>query len=317
MLSVAPFEVLFRIPAEDATLAQFMPDSENIEFVSHVSRTTEILAIVHGPARFERWNVRDQLMAGSSPLPSLACGTSQLTLDGRMLACVDFLGTLTVYEVPCSEKVLEVKKFSQPLYAWIGFNRYDYPNDLGAARMQFSPDGHFLVAIPSGDQPTVTWDAWARRRIRPEGLLSLLRSGSGTLYTFLGPVRVLLSRYIKWGKNQVVTARIVSFPEGKVLSTAMLPWGPELIPCADPRFVIANHPYRPHWVSISFASAMLNKESPGAAAVELATGQMITTNTPAIDVFGTHYVAEPNPGEVGLYERGKGLQAKIVLAKKP
>jgi hypothetical protein len=35
-----------------------------------------------------------------------------------------------------------------------------------------------------------------------------------------------------------------------------------------------------------------------------------------IGVFGNRYVAEVRPGEVGLYERGKGLQATVVLHKK-
>jgi hypothetical protein len=35
-----------------------------------------------------------------------------------------------------------------------------------------------------------------------------------------------------------------------------------------------------------------------------------------IGVFGNRYVAEVRPGEVGLYERRKGLQATVVLHKK-
>jgi hypothetical protein len=43
---------------------------------------------------------------------------------------------------------------------------------------------------------------------------------------------------------------------------------------------------------------------------------MITSDRPAIDVFGGHHVAEFCPGEIGIYERGKGLQASIALRKK-
>ena len=53
-----------------------------------------------------------------------------------------------------------------------------------------------------------------------------------------------------------------------------------------------------------------------AAAAEIGTGQVITSETPALDVFRDHYIAEPRPGEVGFYERGKGLQASIVLDRK-
>jgi hypothetical protein len=52
------------------------------------------------------------------------------------------------------------------------------------------------------------------------------------------------------------------------------------------------------------------------AAVELATGQAIISDTLPLDVFGHHYVAEPFAGAVGLYERGKGLQATVALHDK-
>jgi hypothetical protein len=43
------------------------------------------------------------------------------------------------------------------------------------------------------------------------------------------------------------------------------------------------------------------------------TGEMITSETPALDVLGRYYVAERAGGKVGLYERGKGLQASVSL----
>jgi hypothetical protein len=53
-----------------------------------------------------------------------------------------------------------------------------------------------------------------------------------------------------------------------------------------------------------------------AIAVELDTGTGITSNWPALDVLGSYYVAEPSAGEVGLYERGKGLRATVSLHMK-
>ena len=40
------------------------------------------------------------------------------------------------------------------------------------------------------------------------------------------------------------------------------------------------------------------------------------SDTPAIDVLGRYYVTEASPGVVGLYERGKGLQATLALHPK-
>ena len=48
-------------------------------------------------------------------------------------------------------------------------------------------------------------------------------------------------------------------------------------------------------------------------AVELSTGHIIESKHGLIDVLGSYYVAQPNPGEVGLYERGKGLQTTVSL----
>jgi hypothetical protein len=48
----------------------------------------------------------------------------------------------------------------------------------------------------------------------------------------------------------------------------------------------------------------------------VSTGQVIISETSALDVFGRYYVAEPSAGVVGLYERGKGLQATVALSDK-
>jgi hypothetical protein len=50
-------------------------------------------------------------------------------------------------------------------------------------------------------------------------------------------------------------------------------------------------------------------------AVELKTGQIIQSHSAAFDVYGNRYVEEVHPGEVGLSEIGKGLQASIVVSK--
>jgi len=44
---------------------------------------------------------------------------------------------------------------------------------------------------------------------------------------------------------------------------------------------------------------------------------MIVCDTPALDVFGQYYAAERTDGELGLYERGKGLQASVMITEKP
>jgi hypothetical protein len=48
-----------------------------------------------------------------------------------------------------------------------------------------------------------------------------------------------------------------------------------------------------------------------AAAVELATGRTIISETPALDVYDDLYVAELANGDLGLYRIGNGLRGRI------
>ena len=114
---------------------------------------------------------------------------------------------------------------------------------------------------------------------------------------FITPDRVLTSASFQQ-KHGVVTAELVEFPSGKVVSKPKIP-PYSIFPAADPGFVIV----RPFDRSLQHA----------AAAANLTTGQVIISVYAALDAFGHFYVAEPDLGEVGLYEIGKGLQAKITL----
>ncbi len=319
VLAVQPFDILFRIPAKDATTAQFTPDSREIVFVSSITHTDSTrFTIVHETPHVERWNVQDQARAESTATPGLTCGTVALSPDGDTLACDDFEETLSVIDVSSGEKAFEKTKFVQPF----AFRRWDAANplhpelpgydpfgDLGAARLEFSPDGRFLLAVPGCEGAALIWDVSTRRLLRLERTLNILNRKTLQFYDFIAPNRLLISKAL-WGRQYVGAARIVAFPEGSVVSTAKIPLAGRMVRAASPAFIVVFHPYY----------KVQGNNTPGvgggAVAVELSTGQMITSDTPALDVFGAHYVAEVRPGEVGLYERGKGLQASVVLDKK-
>jgi WD40 repeat protein len=308
ILAADPLSVLFRIPAENATLAEFTPDSqEDIVFVSSITRVSLTqFTIVHGTPRVERWSVHDRTSVASLPLP----------------------GLLRVIDAASNESVLEQWKFvryfkssrwdpskplQQPLpgYALLG--------DLGSARLEFSPDGRFLLAVPGAEGTALIWDIHSKCLVRLGGGLRVVnRPGRDSLdfLDFVGSDRVLISSGALGNKNYTVPATVVSFPDGNKLSTAKIPWAPSMRRAADPAFAVVVQPYYSEFVEVYGRSHRFKEPSGGAAAVELATGQMITSDTPALDVFGSHYVAEVRPGEVGLYERGKGLQATVVLHKK-
>lgn len=91
---------------------------------------------------------------------------------------------------------------------------------------------------------------------------------------------------------------------------------PEHLSAVAPAHLITVGPCYPAEAPSPSGRSRRHTRAAGAAAVELANGRTITTDTSVIGVFGNRYVAEVRPGEVGLYERRKGLQATVVLHKK-
>jgi len=324
VLAGSPLSVLFRIPAENTTLAEFTPDSREVVFISSVTQEDPTrLTIALGTPNVEHWRIHDRTRVASIPRSGLLCGTVSLSPDGLTVACDDFGGTLRVMDAATGENVLEKPKFGRYFKisrgsptAPVGYKEIGDPGD---ALLEFSPDGRFLLAIPrSGDGPAYIWDVRSKRLFKPGGALRPVNGRFTLLFCgFVAPDRVLLaSTQALAPKRYVATDKIVSVPDGRLLSTAKAPWAPEMRRAADSAFAVVVHPFYEEWVEFDRRSHRIPHRGDGAAAVELATGQMITSDTPALDVFGSRYVAEVRPGEIGLYERGKGLQATVVLHKK-
>ena len=172
--------------------------------------------------------------------------------------------------------------------------------DLGKATIEFSPDGRFVIASPMVLGSPVAWDLFDRR---PVTLAGKLRGVGWTTFAFVASDRVMISHFFH-DRGKTFSATLVAFPSGAVVSRPNLPPGP-LFRAADPRFVLIQ-PF-----------GQLDERDPKpnrAAAVEFRTGQVIVANSSSsMDIFGNHYVAELPDGELGLYERGKGLQVSVNL----
>ncbi len=336
VLTAQPLAVLFRIPAHDARDVQFTPGSRQIVFISSVSHV-------------EHWSIAGHTRAAVREVPVTACGTERLSPDARFLTCVDPQGTLRLLDVATGATALERKKYGKPLVDLMGCDSVGDCSggvvlmDPSRAREDFSPDGRFLVAAPAlpfgllgGDDLVIAWDLQTGRAMRRRGDLMLLRVGSSLSYyagrslqyfAFAAPDRLVIS-YMFWAnyRDGLVTARLVAFPSGKEIARPKLPAGP-LFRAADPAFIIVR-PFgplpKPHAAPDSGRGQLVFRPpspqsgppNPRSAAVEIATGEVIISETPALDVFGRYYVAEPTPGVAGLYERGKGLQASVALHKK-
>jgi len=301
VLTRRPFHALFRIPADDAGPAEFTPDSRQILFVSSVASLQ--LASSSSPAHVERWSIAERARVGFAEIRLHGCDSKGLSPDGLVLACVDFGGTLRLLDVASGETIFEKERFGKPVVLWVEpqwrdpldlFPRHEL-GDPGCARIDFSPDGRLFLALPHHAVGSAfAFDLAAHKP------LALTRHVRGLIawhdFAFLTPDRLIISE-VRLQPSRV-TARLIAFPSGKLLSRTKIPPGP-VFRAADPRFVLV----RPCGPFPRYDSDWERDKRTGAC--DLSTGQLTITRTPALDVFGDHYVAESAKGEIGLYERGK------------
>ena len=283
LLTVEPFTILFRIPTRDAIEAQFTPDSRSVVFVSSSVRVdAEKIALAKSAAQVERWSLTEHTRAAATTLPSLVCGTEKLSPDGGVLACVDLKGALHFIDI-ASGRTLFAKK------------------GLGSPTIEFSPDGHFIIVKPQNPwEPDLVWNVRGRSLMKLSGPLKQLK-GQGSV--FIAPDKIFISEGEDVLSPRVGNARVIAFPSGQLLSQPQVLFG-AFARATDRGFVIV------HYFGSSLSGQnFLNR----AAAVELSTGKVFVSETPALDVFSPFVVAERKKGEVGLYEIGKAVKAAVVL----
>jgi hypothetical protein len=307
VLSVQPLSVLFRVPAANAVFSGFSPDSRDVLFLTFGGWVGTPFDVFPGPtAHLERWSVVDRAHVKSIEIPWPACRSWGLSPDGRFLACHDTNGTLSLVDVALSVKIFEKKNFSglraatDWQYVQFGHTMQGY---RGGGQIEFSPNGCFVVAVP--DDPLGSPFAWDMRRGEPIHLGLRLRLAGMWGLTFIGDDQLMMPN---GGSRRFAIRKLVAFPSGKKLSTFKAPPGLES-QAADPNFVIV----RPVTSLFQVPTNSYVNEGKQAAALEFRTGQVIECDAPALDVIGQYYAAERLDGELGLYERGKGLQATVKI----
>jgi hypothetical protein len=333
VLSVTPLSVLFRIPAQDAIHAQFTPDSRSITFLRGGTRVDAAqIKLANSVASLENWSVAGGTRTDTHELPTHACETEELSPNDSFLACNDLFHTLWLVDTASGSTILRKDGFGpNDALSYNGNRLPTVPPDSGSVRVAFSPDGRYFVAALQLHYTTegygldrdprewwsgraFAWDLHLNSPVALKGRLNVLADSAVAtaldenpdrrrFFTFVPPDRLLVSDLIN-AKNGHVTAMLMEFPSGRVVSKPVLPAG-ALFPATDPSFVIVRH-----------AGRNPNDRLQRTAATDLQTGEVIVSETPALDVLGRFYVAEPRRGWVGLYERGKGLQATIDLHKK-
>ncbi|HEU4833271.1 MAG TPA: M48 family metalloprotease, partial [Pyrinomonadaceae bacterium] len=296
VLSREPFAPLFRIDTEfDTYYANFTPDSKEIIFYSD-------------NLRVERWSVAEAQRIDVKEVVLLkGCLETELSPDGKLLACLDPEFNLNLLRVDSGETVWSKKEFYTPNY-WEAIRIYtqlrlrrDDSSDLNMAitHMRFSPDGRYFVAghhIPRGFQNRVSGefteviDTNTFTKVSVPDFVKKLIAGG---FTFVGNDRIAGINYETFKKSAVV-----KFPSGEVVSELEL-WRKGM-----------SGPTRGDYLLIrpvkDFAVGVMDINS---KAITKANERA------ALDIYEPYFVAEMRNGQVGLYKLEKNeLVATAVLS---
>jgi len=331
VLTVHPLAILFTIPVESATVAEFVPDSRaglltrpreiaTLAQFSPDSRDVLLASSVRhlgfgkpAPAELaehvERWSVAERKCIQSTRISAQSCETLKLSPDGSILGCVDFQGTLHFLDVASGKPVYEKRGVLRPFVDWYWAVNHMYTRsesgDLGSAGIEFSPDSRYALVATAGNserRPVAGWDSVARRELPPRGTFK--RAWVAGDFVFVAPDCVLIKGY----KGRTRQARgayigdLVEVPSARVVARPSLPAplrtreGEFCALASDPRFVILR----------------LCPACP-AGALDYRTGLLLSAiRSPVLDVLGSQYVAQPDNGKIGLYELGKSAPIATV-----
>lgn len=297
VLTCEPFAFLFRIEASEAKPAQFTPDSQNI-------------VLYDSSLRVEEWSVREQKLKGVHQLLKTehavtvmmrglmtrrGCIQTQLSPDGKVMACLDSGANLNLIDVATGAQVFQKKSFytfgELDLYSLslqILNSREDLNDEVDLINMGFSPDGRYFAAGARSsdydafgkfrsDETTVAVDLTTRESIDLRGPLKKLIAGG---FAFLGPDR-LIGRDA-WDPKK---SALVSFPKGEVLDQVPLGGGKLAAPTRGNYLLlrpIVNHPL---------------------GVTDLSTKKIFLANkTSAFDIYDQMFVSERKNGELALYK---------------
>jgi hypothetical protein len=303
VLSREPFAPLFRINAPEANEAQFTPDSQQVVF--------------HTPdLRVERWNVAEgKLKEAQEVVLRKLCLQSELSPDGKTLACLDDDLNLSLIDVATRAQIFQKKDFYTPdpflmiLTSLLKSLGDDESSDsrLELVKMGFSPDGHYFAAGARGvslgvfefairasvENAALVYDLQTRAPLKLKGQANkLIASG----FTFIAPDRLLVQNDEDLKKSGILT-----LPTGELVEQFPLMPG-KLASVANGNYALVRPVSR-------FAVGVLD-----IAKREIFKGNKNT----AIDLYNDVFVAERVTGELGLYDVAKNeLKAKLVLPPSP
>ena len=261
-----PFATFFTIYAPDAHPANFAPDSQSIIFY------TEGL-------RVESWSIADKVRTSVNEITiPHGCIQTEISPNGKYLACYGEEFDLSLYEVSTNEQVFHKKDFYEP-HSFHEFLEVFLSRLIGGSihivEMHFSPEERYLLAGAMGGSPTLGVDLSSMQNVSLPGSVKalLLRH-----FAFIGPDKIVgVDAYNP--KN----SGIVKFPSGE--SIMKLGLGDQRIDSAtNPRYLLLR-PIKEHPVGV----------------VDLETQKIIIgSDRNSIDIFGENYVRERVDGDLGM-----------------
>ncbi|HEX6805118.1 MAG TPA: M48 family metalloprotease [Terriglobales bacterium] len=202
ILTRDPFSPRFYIPASDAREAQFSPDSASVVFETYGMRA-------------ESWSIAAQKRTSVHEITIHdACMQSQLSPDGKLLACMTEGGPLLLIDVTNSSVVYEKKDFYIPslteFFKLLIFVVAENPAEDNAeeefhfANLKFSPDGHYFVASHMADfgrSASLLFDLTTRREASMPGSI---RDAIEENFAFIAPDKIVGINRSSPGKSHIL-----------------------------------------------------------------------------------------------------------------
>ena len=286
VLSREPFAPLFRIDTPgNVYYANFTPDSKEIIFFTDNLRVS-------------RWSIADARQIDVKEVVLVkGCLETELSPDGKLLACLDPHFDLSLVRVDTGEIAWKKKEFFAPNYGQWQSIDYELRSrgedstdlNLGLINMKFSPDCKYFVAgyrgslemgtFRFGDVAEVIDTATMTKVSVPDSVKRLIAGG----FTFIGNDRMAGINAWNYKKSGVI-----KFPSGEMLAEMEL-WRKNMTAATQGDYLLIR-PIKDYPLGV----------------MDITTKTITKVNTrSALDIYGPYFVAEMRNGQVGLYRMEK------------
>jgi WD40 repeat protein len=286
VVSRNPFQTLFYIPAPDALQAKFTPDS------------TGVVVLAAGQ-RVERWNIAEHKRERVRELTIHdACLQSELSPDGTVLACLGEDYALQIIDIETGSVLSRKDRFYTPTW-FDSFSLFlrrimaniedESTSTLQLMNMEFSPDGHYLLAASGGQTQgivdlaplsTLLFDLKGRSDVSLPGSIKKI---VGVSFSFVG-----VNKVVGVNPDNPSKSPVLKFPSGEKISEVALSYGIRVRGAGGADAVIVG-PMRDWPLAI----------------MDLSTGKIfVGIKQPSADAYGDLFVSERLNGELALHRKG-------------